>query len=199
MEQKHPPGRQVLLLQDSLKAQRTGEYIRTLQESGIESAFGPTNSDGVLATHRRRARRGRAEAVGPHRVREADGIGVQSRCTSRVPKVQLADLGGQQNEDVRETNFDDMGVWSGMGATPVVKVSSFPPKCFCQLRRALVENWSQRWHRYHRGSTPILSSICGDCTLRPGIREPGLDWRSRVHILERTPWRERPAWAGFIF
>ena len=43
LEQKHPPDRQVLLLQDSLKAQRTGEYIRTLQESGIESAFGPKN------------------------------------------------------------------------------------------------------------------------------------------------------------
>jgi hypothetical protein len=43
LEDKHPGDRQVLLLQDSLKAQRTGEYVRFLQSRGVESAYGPRN------------------------------------------------------------------------------------------------------------------------------------------------------------
>jgi hypothetical protein len=43
LEQKHPGDRDILLFQDSLKAQRRGEFIRLLQKHGVEMAFGPRN------------------------------------------------------------------------------------------------------------------------------------------------------------
>ena len=43
LQAKHPGDRQVLLLQDNLKAQRTGKYVRLLQANGVQMAFGPRN------------------------------------------------------------------------------------------------------------------------------------------------------------
>ena len=43
LQAKHPGDRQALLLQDNLKAQRTGKYVRLLQANGVQMAFGPRN------------------------------------------------------------------------------------------------------------------------------------------------------------
>ena len=43
LQQKHPGDRDILLLQDSMKAQRSGEYVRLLRNHGVEMAFGPRN------------------------------------------------------------------------------------------------------------------------------------------------------------
>ena len=41
LQQKHPGDREILLLQDSLRAQNGGEHVRLLRNYGVEMAFGP--------------------------------------------------------------------------------------------------------------------------------------------------------------
>jgi hypothetical protein len=116
LEDKHPGDRQVLLLQDSLKAQRTGEYVRFLQSRGVESAYGPRNQteywQPIDAGHIGAVLKqlGRAEL---EKWMETPS-NPDAPPESRQYHWQLWESNKMQASEKRI--FDDLGVWSSMGA-----------------------------------------------------------------------------------